>query len=1440
MKKFVLLVLCFVFVALKAKAASGPDLAMYRPKGWTSPLICSLKRDATSPDYTLKAGVPTYVKFAIKNIGNETAGVGDYVIMFDTEVIMEGVAPVTLAPGDTLVIYRQFTFDSTGVHMVRCKVDYDESLDELDESNNGMSASYEWIEVGPDLAMYRPKGWTSPLICSLKRDATSPDYTLKAGVPVYVKFAIKNIGNETAGVGDYVIMFDTEVIMEGVAPVTLAPGDTLVIYRQFTFDSTGVHMVRCKVDYDENLDELDEFNNGMSASYEWIVEPEGEVNLYDEGGVVNISFPPYSFDDPHGDVNDPLGCVFVDNRFLTKFSPEQIEEGNFSYADNPELNDYIKEVLHDLGTCSLYVFIEGELSGTKYSYSEAAKFDIDGDNYERTGSAQIWQALEDTTYKRFTDLREAREIIEDSNWNFTADLTLHFMGVPQFDETLSRNSGSDICEPCFSMEPTGFDEEGVVKTYSGTPLDESFDWRDKDGVNWMTSVKNQTYIFRDEAEGEFRLRYCGSCYIMGVFGTVEAFYNIGIQKNPDFDLDLSEQHFICKNTDDNTNPCKGGNSGTVYLYLKTDGVVTEDCLPYVANTTSCGLCGVGESQVTKVTDYIKVERTENLEEWRNIIKENLLETPLTFEVGYTDDGTYRLTYSAYSEGIFPLWHDGGLHTMVLVGWGDGYWIVKNSVGPDWGDNGYIKMKMANTIEESIGHFIKPILARPEFGMISVNQNTDAEWHSVDFTHNFIHPIVVMGPSSYNDTEATTIRVKDVTEDGFKFQLDPWDLEDGSHGTETISYVVMEEDVQDIGGGVWEAGSVSGVDHRWKTVNLKSGDFDGPPVILTQTIKNYYASPLVTRINDVTSNSFKVKLDQQELGEDFIAPPEEVHYIAIQPNSGEFRGRKFLVSRTGNNVTHEWYNEDWNSFDSPMFIARIQGYNEVDACGLRYRDISNSGIYLKVEEEQSGDTEVEHSAEDIGYLVVSGSPEAPSELTANAVTDPRLYINLDWVNNSDNIYFFKIERKEGSDTFDSLTTAGGEYGDSILWPDYNVEPGKTYTYRIKAYSSGTGYSAYSNEASETTPGDAIYEFQKISISQSSSSEWHTVDFSHTYNNPIVVMGPPSYNNSDPTTIRVKDVTNDGFKFQLDEWDYLNGSHPNETISYIVMEKDVHDIGGGIWEADFISEVNHNWKTVNFQSGDFDEAPVVLAQTVTSNNTPAVTVQIKDVTASSFKIRLQEQQDGDGIIDPPEKVHYISIQPNQGELDGRKFLVHKRANCLSYIWWHTWHNEDWTDLIGNIEVPIFIAGMQSCDEIDPSDLRYRDLSESGVYLRVEEENSTNHGGIHWRSEDLGYLVISGLEPELSTFTTSEDIYENYIKLASPIVTGNLILNISSNNDRKASIELIDIAGRVVERKKLNLRRGREDLSLGQFRSGVYFLRIQSDEDNKPEVHKITVLR
>jgi hypothetical protein len=312
-----------------------------------------------------------------------------------------------------------------------------------------------------------------------------------------------------------------------------------------------------------------------------------------------------------------------------------------------------------------------------------------------------------------------------------------------------------------------------------------------------------------------------------------------------------------------------------------------------------------------------------------------------------------------------------------------------------------------------------------------------------------------------------------------------------------------------------------------------------------------------------------------------------------------------------------------------------------------------------------------------------------------------------------------------------------------------------------------------------------------------------------------MGPPSWRGRDPATIRVKDVTSTGFKFQLDEWDYLDGIHPKEYVCYIVMEKGKYSSADGvIWEAGSIPEVDTIWKTAYLKS-DFKSIPIILTQTVTVNEPSAVVTRVRnyDPTELTFDIKLQEEEGNDGIH-TGETVHYIAMNPASGVFNNRKFLVSKTGTNVT----DEWYDIDWSDM-GDVSSPTFIAGMQTCNENDPCALRYANLLDKHVEIKCEEEKSGDSEIIH-AAEDVGYLVMwaaAGGAP--STFTTAEveEVFENYIKLPSSLISGNLILNVSSNYDRKASFELIDIAGRIVERRTLNLKRGRENINLGEFISG-----------------------
>jgi hypothetical protein len=91
------------------------------------------------------------------------------------------------------------------------------------------------------------------------------------------------------------------------------------------------------------------------------------------------------------------------------------------------------------------------------------------------------------------------------------------------------------------------------------------------------------------------------------------------------------------------------------------------------------------------------------------------------------------------------------------------------------------------------------------------------------------------------------------------------------------------------------------------------------------------------------------------------------------------------------------------------------------------------------------------------------PAAPSGLAATAISSGQ--INLSWTDQANNEDGFKIERKTGSGAYTQIGTASAN---SISYTDLSVSPNTAYTYRVRAYN-GAGDSAFSNEASATTPG-----------------------------------------------------------------------------------------------------------------------------------------------------------------------------------------------------------------------------------------------------------------------------------------------------------------------------------------------------------------------------------
>lgn len=209
-------------------------------------------------------------------------------------------------------------------------------------------------------------------------------------------------------------------------------------------------------------------------------------------------------------------------------------------------------------------------------------------------------------------------------------------------------------------------EVEISQTETGE-FPEAFDWRDKDGQNWMTPVKEQGL--------------CGGCWAFATIGVVEATVKIHAD-DPTIDVDLSEQYLISDCC--SAGNCYGGWPNLALRHIREIGTPDENCFPYAMSNSACTPCLEWEEDPIKIEDYVRISSS------KDALKAALQKYgPLVVLVNTPDDWYYGSIGGTY-ESI------GGSanQAVILVGWDDfkDCWIVKNSWGTGWGEDGYGRVR----------------------------------------------------------------------------------------------------------------------------------------------------------------------------------------------------------------------------------------------------------------------------------------------------------------------------------------------------------------------------------------------------------------------------------------------------------------------------------------------------------------------------------------------------------------------------------------------------------------------------------------------------------------------------------------------------------------------------------------------------------------------------
>ncbi|XP_060790728.1 procathepsin L-like isoform X2 [Neoarius graeffei] len=281
---------------------------------------------------------------------------------------------------------------------------------------------------------------------------------------------------------------------------------------------------------------------------------------------------------------------------------------------------------------------------------------------------KIYMSVEEESQRKNTWL-ENRKLVLVHNMLADQGIKSYRLGMTYFADMDNQEYRQSVFKGCLGSfnRTKSHSASTFLRQAGGAVLPDTVDWREK---GYVTDIKDQ--------------KECGSCWAFSATGSLEG---QTFRKTGNL-VSLSEQQLVDCSWEYGNMGCSGGLMDQAFEYIQdNNGIDTEESYPYEANDGDCRF--EPDTTGATCTGYVDINSGDE-----NALQEAVATIgPISVAI---DAG--HPSFQLYQSGLYdePLCSSMQLdHGVLAIGYGTengkDYWLVKNSWGLDWGEEGYITM-----------------------------------------------------------------------------------------------------------------------------------------------------------------------------------------------------------------------------------------------------------------------------------------------------------------------------------------------------------------------------------------------------------------------------------------------------------------------------------------------------------------------------------------------------------------------------------------------------------------------------------------------------------------------------------------------------------------------------------------------------------------------------